>query len=119
LKRSTPTLNNDVPSVKNAGVRGLGSQSAEAFLVAEDAAEFARVVAELLRNKAACARLSENARAAMHSWRLQQLTALETAVKEVTAQIQFVSGKPAPKAAQNSVQSCVARNIIASCPYRS
>jgi hypothetical protein len=49
----------------------------------------------------------------MHSWRLQ-LSALDAAVKEVTAQIQFVSGKPAPKAEQNSMQFFLARNIIAS-----
>ena len=64
-----------------AGVRGLGSQFAGAFLVAENAGEFARLVVELLENKAARARLSENALAAVHSWRLQQLTALDAAVR--------------------------------------
>jgi glycosyltransferase involved in cell wall biosynthesis len=64
-----------------AGVRGLGSQFTGAFLVAENAGEFARLVVELLQNKAARARLSENALAAVHSWRLQQLTALDAAVR--------------------------------------
>ena len=72
-----------MPSVKNAGVRGLGSESARPFLVAENTREFARRVVELLQNKAARARLSENALAGMHSWRLQ-LSALDAAVKEVT-----------------------------------
>jgi polysaccharide biosynthesis protein PslH len=64
-----------------AGVRGLGSQFAGAFLVAENAGEFARLVVELLQNKATRARLSENALAAVRSWRLQQLTALDAAVR--------------------------------------
>jgi glycosyltransferase involved in cell wall biosynthesis len=64
-----------------AGVRGLGSQFAGAFLVAENAREFARRVVELLQNKAARARLSENALAAMRAWRLQQLSALDATVR--------------------------------------
>jgi polysaccharide biosynthesis protein PslH len=64
-----------------AGVRGLGSQFAGAFLVAENAREFARRVVELLQNKAARARLSENALAAMRAWRLQQLSALDATIR--------------------------------------
>jgi polysaccharide biosynthesis protein PslH len=64
-----------------AGVRGLGPQFAGAFMVAENAGEFARLVVELLRDKAARARLSQNAFAAAHAWRLQQLAALDAAVK--------------------------------------
>jgi glycosyltransferase involved in cell wall biosynthesis len=64
-----------------AGVRGLGAQFAEAFLVAEGASEFARLVVELLQDKAARARLSKNALAAIRTWRLQQLTTLDAAVR--------------------------------------
>jgi glycosyltransferase involved in cell wall biosynthesis len=66
-----------------AGVRGLALQFAEAFYVAEDADGFARAVVELLQNRAARARLSQNALAAMHSWRLQQLATLDYAIKGV------------------------------------
>jgi polysaccharide biosynthesis protein PslH len=64
-----------------AGVRGLGSQFASACVVAQNASEFAQGVIELLQSKAARARLSENALAAVRTWRVQQLAALDAAVK--------------------------------------
>ena len=50
-------------------------------MVAENAGEFARLVVELLKDKAGRARLSQNAYAAAHTWRLQQFAALDAAVK--------------------------------------
>jgi glycosyltransferase involved in cell wall biosynthesis len=64
-----------------AGVRGLGLTFAGAFLVADKAGRFARLVIELLENKATRARLSQNAVAAVNSWRLQQLATLDDAIK--------------------------------------
>jgi glycosyltransferase involved in cell wall biosynthesis len=64
-----------------AGVRGLGPQFAEAFLVANNAGRFAQLVIELLQNTAARARLSQNAFAAVQAWRLQQIASLDSAVQ--------------------------------------
>jgi glycosyltransferase involved in cell wall biosynthesis len=64
-----------------AGARGLGVEFSAAISIAEDANTFAQQIIELLRNKAARIKLSQNAVAAIHTWRLQQLAALDASVK--------------------------------------
>jgi hypothetical protein len=49
--------------------------------IAEDSNTFAQQIIELLRNKAARIKLSQNAVAAIRAWRLQQLVALDASVK--------------------------------------
>ena len=80
--KTVEALSHGKPLVATAaGVRGLGSQFTSACVVAQNASEFAQRVIELLQSKAARARLSENALAAVRAWRLQQLAALDAAVK--------------------------------------
>jgi polysaccharide biosynthesis protein PslH len=67
--------------VTAAGARGLGSEFSAAVSIAEDRNTFARRVIELLQNKAARVRLSQNATAALHTWRLKQLAELDAAVR--------------------------------------
>jgi polysaccharide biosynthesis protein PslH len=63
-----------------AGVRGLGPEFADAVRVAADPNQFARLVIELLRDEAARTSICQNARAAVHAWRIEQLASLESAM---------------------------------------
>jgi glycosyltransferase involved in cell wall biosynthesis len=67
--------------VTAAGARGLGVEFSAAMSIAEDSNTFAQQIIELLRNKAARIKLSQNAVAAIRAWRLQQLVALDASVK--------------------------------------
>jgi polysaccharide biosynthesis protein PslH len=64
-----------------AGARGLGSELAPAVSIAQDRSAFARQIIELLRDKAARVRLSQNAAATFDTWRLRQLAELDAAVR--------------------------------------
>ena len=64
-----------------AGARGLGPEFSSAVSIAQNGNTFARRVIELLQNKAARVELSRNAIAAIDTWRLHQLSALDAAVK--------------------------------------
>jgi hypothetical protein len=80
--KTIEALNHGKPLVATtAGVRGLGRQFVNTCVVAQSASEFAQRIIGLLQSKAARARLSENALAAARAWRLQQLAALDAAVK--------------------------------------
>jgi glycosyltransferase involved in cell wall biosynthesis len=67
--------------VTAAGARGLGSEFSAAVSVAENRNTFGRRVIELLQDKAARVKLSQNATASLRTWRLTQLAALDAAVK--------------------------------------
>jgi hypothetical protein len=63
-----------------AGVRGLGIEFAGAVRIATDTNQFAQLVIELLQDEAARTSICQNAIAAVHAWRLEQLASLESAM---------------------------------------
>jgi glycosyltransferase involved in cell wall biosynthesis len=63
-----------------AGARGLGPEFVGAISVAENAADFARQVVDLLQNEAARCCLSTNAYLAFHAWRVRQVASLQDAI---------------------------------------
>lgn len=64
-----------------AGARGLGSEFASALSIAQNDNEFAQMVIVLLGSKAARAELSRNAIGAVSTWKENQLSALDAALR--------------------------------------
>jgi glycosyltransferase involved in cell wall biosynthesis len=63
-----------------AGARGLGPEFAGAVRIATDTNQFAQLVIGLLQDEAARTSICQNAIAAVHAWRIEQLTSLESAM---------------------------------------
>jgi polysaccharide biosynthesis protein PslH len=64
-----------------AGARGLDPELAAAIRVAQNHSTFARHIVELLQNKAARVKLSQNAAASFDTWRQRQRAGLDAAIR--------------------------------------